>query len=120
MNLNKPKFWDLRKPNYLAYLLLPLTILIKINIFISNLYSKKKFDKIKTICIGNIYLGGTGKTPATLKLYQLLKDNDYNVVNAKKFYSNKQDEYLLLKNKITSYLIKKQKRNYETSFKKKL
>ena len=99
MNLNKPKFWDLRKPNYLAYLLLPLTILIKINIFISNLYFKKKFDKIKTICIGNIYLGGTGKTPATLKLYQLLKDNNYNVVNAKKFYPNQQDEYLLLKNK---------------------
>ena len=46
MNLKKPKFWDLKKPNYLAYLLLPLTIFIKINIFISNLYPKKKFNKI--------------------------------------------------------------------------
>ena len=36
MNLKKPKFWDLKKPNYLAYLLLPLTILIKINIPTSN------------------------------------------------------------------------------------
>ena len=41
---------------------------------------------------------GHRKTPATLKLYQLLKDNDYNVVN-KKILSNQQDEYLLLKNK---------------------
>ena len=99
MNLKKPKFWDLKKPNYLAYLLLPLTIFIKINIFISNLYPKKKFNKIKSICIGNIYLGGTGKTPTTLKLYQLLKDKNYNIVNGKKYYSNQQDEYILLKNK---------------------
>ena len=99
MNLKKPKFWDLKKPNYLAYLLLPLTIFININIFISNLYPKKKFNKIKSICIGNIYLGGTGKTPTTLKLYQLLKDKNYNIVNGKKYYSNQQDEYLLLKNK---------------------
>ena len=56
----KPKFWDLKKPNYLAYLLLPLTILIKINIFITNLY-QKKFNKIKSICVGNIYLGAQEK-----------------------------------------------------------
>ena len=99
MNFEKPKFWDLKKPNYLAYLLLPLTILIKINIFLSNLYPRKKFNKIKSICIGNIYLGGTGKTPTTLKLYQLLKDKNYNIVNGKKYYSNQQDEYILLKNK---------------------
>ena len=109
MNLKKPKFWDLKKPNYLAYLLLPLTIIIKINIFISNLYPKKKFDKIKTICIGNIYLGGTGKTPVTLKLYQLLRDKNYKVVSAKKFYSNQQDEYLLLKNKSQVISLKNRK-----------
>ena len=99
MKLHKPKFWDFKKPNFLAYLLLPLTLLIKANIFFSKLYPKKKFKKIKTICIGNIYLGGTGKTPTTLKLYQLLKDMNYNVVNAKKYYFDQNDEYVLLKNK---------------------
>ena len=99
MNLHKPKFWDFKKPNFLAYLLLPLTLLIKANIFFSKLYPKKRFKKIKTICIGNIYLGGTGKTPTTLKLYQLLKDMNYNVVNAKKYYFDQNDEYILLKNK---------------------
>ena len=99
MNLHKPKFWDFKKPNFLAYLLLPLSLLIKANIFFSKLYPKKKFKKIKTICIGNIYLGGTGKTPTTLKLYQLLKDMNYNVVNAKKYYFDQNDEYVLLKNK---------------------
>ena len=99
MKLHKPKFWDFKKPNFLAYLLLPLSLLIKANIFFSKLYPKKKFKKIKTICIGNIYLGGTGKTPTTLKLYQLLKDMNYNVVNAKKYYFDQNDEYVLLKNK---------------------
>ena len=99
MNLHKPKFWDFEKPNFFAYLLFPLTLFVKANIFISNLYPKKKFKKIKTICIGNIYLGGTGKTPTTLKLYQLLKDINYKVVNAKKYYFDQKDEYVLLKNK---------------------
>ena len=99
MNLHKPKFWDFEKPNFLAYLLLPLTLFAKANIFFSKLYPKKKFKKIKTICIGNIYLGGTGKTPTTLKLYQLLKDINYKVVNAKKYYFDQKDEYVLLKNK---------------------
>ena len=99
MNLHKPKFWDFKKPNFLAYLLLPLSLLIKVNIFFSKLYPKKKFKKIKTICIGNIYLGGTGKTPTTLKLYQLLKNINYSVVNAKKYYFRQEDEYVLLNNK---------------------
>ena len=29
MNLKKPKFWDYKKPNLFAYLLLPLTLIIK-------------------------------------------------------------------------------------------
>ena len=99
MNLNKPKFWDFKKPNFLAYLLLPLTLFVKANIFFSTFYTKKKFKKIKSICIGNIYLGGTGKTPTTLKLYQLLKNLNYNVVNAKKHYFDQKDEYSLLNNK---------------------
>ena len=28
MNLKKPKFWDYKKPNFFAYVLYPLTILI--------------------------------------------------------------------------------------------
>tara|TARA_B100000674_G_scaffold375053_1_gene317546 strand:- start:146 stop:1102 length:957 start_codon:yes stop_codon:yes gene_type:complete len=118
MNFKKPKFWDLKKPNYLAYLLLPLTLLIRINIFISDLFPKKRFREIKTICIGNIYLGGTGKTPTTLKLYQLLKDKNYNVVNAKKYYSYQQDECLLLKNKSQFISSKTRKETIKQALKK--
>lgn len=99
MNIKKPLFWDWKKPNFLAYILFPLTFLIRINNFFLKLVPKKKFDKIKTICVGNIYLGGTGKTPTTLKLYQLLKAKKYNTVIGKKYYSNQKDEQILLKNK---------------------
>ena len=59
MNLKKPKFWDYKKPNIIAYLLLPIAFLIQIFVFLFRKTNRQKF-KIKTICVGNIYLGGTG------------------------------------------------------------
>ena len=106
MNFKKPKFWDYKKPNIIAYLLLPFTLLITLNNFISKIYPKKKFNKIKTICVGNIYLGGTGKTPTTLKLYELLKDLNLKIATAKKDYSYQQDEKILLEKKSNLILSK--------------
>ena len=97
MILKKPKFWDFKKPNFLAYLLYPFTIFVEINNIISSLIPKKKFTEIKTLCIGNLYVGGTGKTPTSLLLYNLLKKMNINPVTAKKFYNNQMDEQKLLK-----------------------
>lgn len=96
MKLKKPKFWDLKKPNFFAYLLFPFTLLIRLNNQLLKIAYKKKFKEIKTICIGNIYLGGTGKTPTVLKLYELLKNSNLKIVTAKKFYINQKDEQLIL------------------------
>ena len=106
MMFTKPKFWDYSRPNLISYLLLPFTILIIIRNFYSNIIYKKKFNKIKTICIGNIYLGGTGKTPLTLKIYEILKNKNFKVSTAKKFYSKQRDEQLLL-NKNSSLIVEK-------------
>ena len=97
MILKKPKFWDFKKPNFFAYLLYPFTIFVEINNIISSLIPKKKFTKIKTICVGNLYVGGTGKTPTSLFLYNLLKKMDINPVTAKKFHNNQIDEQKFLK-----------------------
>ena len=59
MKLSKPKFWDLKKPNYLSYLFLPLTIPLIINNFFLSFKKIKNNKNIKTICLGNIYVGGT-------------------------------------------------------------
>ena len=73
MKLKKPKFWDYKRPNIYAYILYPISLLIQI---ISSLIKikPKKFN-IKTICIGNIYLGGTGKTSLCIKINQILNWN---------------------------------------------
>ena len=97
MILKKPKFWDFKKPNFFAYLLYPFTIFVEIHNIISSVIPKKKFTEIKTICVGNLYIGGTGKTPTSLFLYDLLKKNNINPVTAKKFYKNQIDEQKFLK-----------------------
>ena len=99
MQFIKPKFWDLKKPNLLSYLLLPFTIPIRINNILLELKSKKKDQRIKTICVGNICVGGTGKTPTTIKLYQLLNQQGYEVVTANKNYKKHLDEKIILEKK---------------------
>ena len=61
MDLKKPLFWNLKKPSFISYVLIPFTILMILNNFILKIKKKIKFKNIKSICIGNIYLGGTGK-----------------------------------------------------------
>ena len=74
MKFKKPKFWDLKKPNWISLLLLPLTFPLQVNnLFLKNKV-KKKINNIKTICVGNIYVGGTGKTPTAMKLNEILKE----------------------------------------------
>ena len=107
MNFKKPVFWDLKKPNIFSYLLLPLTIPVIINNFFLNIQKKYKFSKIKTICIGNIYLGGTGKTPLTIKLFNIIRKIGFDVITAKKFYSNQIDEQNLLKAKTKTIVSKR-------------
>ena len=99
MQFIKPKFWDLKKPNLLSYLLLPFTIPVRINNVLLDLKSKKKDQRIKTICVGNICVGGTGKTPTTIKLYQLLNQQGYEVVTANKNYKKHLDEKIILEKK---------------------
>ena len=72
MNLKKPKFWDYKKPNIFAYFLYPVALLIKLLNFLKTNKNKKKVN-IKTICVGNIYVGGTGKTSLSIKINDLLK-----------------------------------------------
>ena len=107
MNFKKPIFWDLKKPNIFSYLLLPFTIPVIINNFFLNIQKKYKFSKIKTVCIGNIYLGGTGKTPLTIKLFNIVKKLGFDVITAKKFYSNQIDEQKLLKAKTKNIVSKR-------------
>ncbi|MDA7838044.1 tetraacyldisaccharide 4'-kinase [Candidatus Pelagibacter sp.] len=95
MKLKKPKFWDYKKPSFFSYLLLPVSIIIGL---IIKIKSKPKFSnsKIKTICVGNIYIGGTGKTSLAIKIKEILDKNNIKTCFIKKFYPNQTDEQKLL------------------------
>ena len=104
MKFKKPKFWDYRRPNLLSYILLPLTFpLILNNFFLNKKKNKKKNHKPKKICVGNIYVGGTAKTPLTIKIYQILNKLDINACTIKKFYKSHYDEQKMLSEKTKLY-----------------
>ncbi len=105
MNLKKPKFWDLKEPNFFAYVLLPIAIILQ---NLKYLLSKKDpFKlKIKTICVGNIYIGGTGKTSLSIQINKILNERKIKTCFIKKFYKNQVDEQKLLEKKGKLFLAK--------------
>ena len=103
MKIKKPSFWDYKRPNFLSYILLPFTIIIIINnLLISFRKNNKKNNNIKCICLGNIYIGGTAKTPLSIKISDVLNKLNYKTAIIKKFYKDQIDEQKLLsiKNKL--------------------
>lgn len=117
MKFKKPSFWDLKKPNLISYFLLPFTLPIIINNYFLKFKSNKKNKEIKSICIGNIYVGGTGKTPTTIKLYDILKELNLDVVTGKKFYLSQYDENIILKKKTKLISEKNRKKILELAIK---
>lgn len=109
MNLKKPVFWDNPKQSIISNLLIPFTLPIILRNFFTKFIKKEKSTKIKTICVGNIYIGGTGKTPLTIKLYEILNKLGYKVATAKKYHSNQFDEQILLKKKTKTIISKSRK-----------
>ena len=109
MKLKKPKFWDIKKPSVLSYLLLPLTFPIIINNFFLKFKNNEPEQKIKKICIGNIYIGGTAKTPLAIKIYEILQNLNYTTATIKKFYKDQVDEQHILRSKTNLYCAKNRK-----------
>ena len=107
MKLKKPRFWDYKKPNFISYLLLLFTFPLIINNFFLKLKKNNTNNsKIKKICIGNIYLGGTAKTPLTIKIYQILNSLKFKTATIKKFYTDHIDEQKMLTEKTKLYCLK--------------
>ena len=96
MFLNKPKFWNDKNLSFYSIIFYPLSLIVIFFSKIKKLKRKKKF-KIPVICIGNIYIGGTGKTPLSIKVLELLHGLKKKTAIIKKFYPYIKDEISLLK-----------------------
>ena len=99
MKLNKPKFWDKRNHiSLFSILLIPLSLIVIIKNYYENSKIKKNFYDLKTICVGNIYIGGTGKTPLVNNLANHFKKK-FKTFVIKKNYTSHIDEKKLLESK---------------------
>ena len=97
MKLMKPKFWE--NISFFSIILLPITFIVEVGIIIrKKLVKKRKFD-LPIICIGNIYIGGTGKTPLAVFLGNELSKYGRNPAIIRKFYKSHLDEHKLIKDK---------------------
>ena len=99
MKFYKPKFWDKRGHiSFFSILLLPLSIIAIIKNYYESEKVKKNFYNLKSICVGNIYIGGTGKTPLVNNLTNHFKKR-FKTFIIKKNYSSHLDEKKLLETK---------------------
>ena len=96
MNFKKPKFWDSPGLSFWSSVLYPLSIIFLITSQLLNIFKSKKKFPIPIICIGNIYLGGTGKTPLALEIFKIIKSLGKNPAFVKKGYEYLYDEIKML------------------------
>ena len=121
MSLKKPKFWDYKRPNIYSYVLWPLTMIIQIINLIRARFKKQKKFNIRSVCVGNIYIGGTGKTSLSIKINEILSKKKIRSCFIKKSYISQIDEQKLLASrgklftakKRSEALIEAEKDNYQ-------
>ena len=106
MKLNKPKFWD-NRIGLLSVILYPISLIVIFIVLIrKKLVTKIEFG-IPVICVGNIYLGGTGKTPVSIFIASELKKLGKKPVIIRKFYKSHFDEYNLIKKYFSDLIVHK-------------
>ena len=95
MRLYKPKFWDSKK-NILSIIFSPLSFVFWIFLFFKKKTVKEIKFNIPIICVGNIYVGGTGKTPLSITIAKELTKRKKNPAIVRKYYKSHKDEHNMI------------------------
>lgn len=80
-----PKFWQTR--SFISYLLWPLSYIFRFLTVLRKFYTRTIFFNAKVICIGNITVGGTGKSQLVIWLANKLRQSNIDFVILTKGYS---------------------------------
>jgi len=110
MKFKKPKFWDYKKISWKSILLFPLSQVYQSFFWVLKVFNSLKRHKkttIPIICVGNIYLGGTGKTPVVREIFNIAKSFGKNPAFIKKYYDYLSDEIKMLEKTGKVYVNKK-------------
>lgn len=122
MILKKPKFWH-KKDSPISIILFPLTWIVLLTIFLKKKIIKPVKFNIPIICVGNVYIGGTGKTPVCIFLAKKLSEMGIKTAIMKKYYKSHLDEHKLIKDNFNNLILdndrakgikKAEKNNYDT------
>ena len=108
MKFFKPKFWDKNQISLPVIFLFPFSLIFSLFIIYRKLFIKKLKTPIPVICVGNIYIGGTGKTPLCIEIYKIIKNLNKKPAFIKKKYDSFKDESNFLKK--TGILFENKKR----------
>ena len=95
MKLFKPKFWKSNK-NFFTVLLIPLSLITWVYIILKKTFIQKVKFNIPVICVGNIFIGGTGKTPLSIHIARKLSENGKNPAIVRKYYKSHKDEHKMI------------------------
>ncbi len=106
MMILKPKFWN-EKNSLISLILIPISFILQLLIEIKKRTTIQKSFKIPIICIGNIYLGGTGKTPLSIMLAKELINLKKKPAIIRKYYPEHLDEHNLINNTLDCLFVKK-------------
>ena len=96
MKFYKPKFWDKKGHiSLISILLFPISLIIIIKNYYEESKPKKNYYDFRTICVGNIYIGGTGKTPLVNNLANHLKKKNKTFIIKKNYFSHEDEKKML-------------------------
>ena len=109
MKLYKPNFW--KETNLVSILLFPISLIVKLIVLMRKTFLKELEFEIPIICVGNIYLGGTGKTPLSINLGKELSILNKKPVIIRKYYKHHKDEYSLIRENFKHLITKKDRKN---------
>lgn len=97
MQLTVPKFWE--QKNVISYALLPCSLIYRGIVRLRKLYYRLfpgKKPQVPVIVVGNITVGGSGKTPVVIYLAELLASRGYRPGIVSRGYGGKSNSYPLI------------------------